>query len=126
MKIKKIGKKNKNPPNENQFGLTDLVQREKEENEIKLGSFFKLAEENRIFYNHTPANTPIEDMEKIRKGFFTNGVFILVDEGRIETKRFFGNSNDLAEFKDKIFHRYDAHPSTFIKVILTIKKNSNE
>ena len=85
-------------PKENPFGFTDYVEKQKEENEIDLGLFLELAEENKFIYNQTPVSTPIEDMEKLKNGFFTNGYFSLGEEGEIDTNRFFKDSNELAEF----------------------------
>ena len=53
----------------------------------------------------------MEDMEKLKYGFFTNGYFSVGDEGEIDTKRFFKDSKDLAKFIDKILDNYDDHPS---------------
>ena len=52
-------------------------------------------------------------MEKLQNGFFTNGSFSLGDEGEIDTNRFFKDSNELAEFIDKILDKYDDHPSIY-------------
>ena len=53
-------------------------------------------------------------MEKLKNGFFTNGYFSLGDEeGEIDTNRFFKNSDELAEFIDKILDKYDDHPSIY-------------
>ena len=101
-KIKQLKKKIKQTPEENPFDFTNYVKKQKEENEIDLGFFLKLAEENKIIYNQTPVNILIEDMEKLRNGFFTNGYFSLGDEREIDTNRFFKDSNELAEFIDKI------------------------
>ena len=54
---------NKQLRKENPFDFTDYVEKQKEENEIDLGLFLELAEENKIIYNQTPVNTLIEDME---------------------------------------------------------------
>ena len=53
----------------------------------------------------------MEDMEKLRNGFFTNGYFSLGDKKEINTNSFFEDSNELAEFIDKILDKYDDHPS---------------
>ena len=45
--------------------------------------------------------------------FLTNGYFTLGEEGEIETDRFFKNSNDLANFIDKILDKYDDLPSIY-------------
>ena len=55
-----------------------------------------------MIYNQTPVSILIEDMEKIKNVFFTNGVFILGDEGEIGTNRFFRDKGELAKFIDKI------------------------
>ena len=80
-KIKQLKKKIKNIPKDNPFDFTDIVKKQKDDDEIDLGLFLELAEENKIIYNQTPVNTLIEDMEKMRNGFFTNRYFSLGDEG---------------------------------------------
>ena len=52
-------------------------------------------------------------MEKLKNGFFTNGYFSLGDHVKIDTNRFFKDSNELAEFIDKILDKYDDHPSIY-------------
>ena len=89
LKIKQLKKKIKNLPIENPFDFTEYVENQKEENEIDLGLFLELAEENKIIYNQTPVSTLIEDMEKLKNGFFTNGYFTLGEEGEIDINRFF-------------------------------------
>ena len=113
LKIKQLKNKIKNLPKENPFDLTDIVEKQKEENEIDLGLFLELAEENKIIYNKVPINILIEDMEKLKNGFFTNGYFSLGEEGEIDTNRFFKNSDELAKFIDKILDKYDDHPSIY-------------
>ena len=113
LKIKELNKKIKNIPEENPFDFTDVVKKQKEDDEIDLGLFLELAEENKIIYNETPINTLIEDMEKLKNGFFTNGYFSLGDDGEIDTKRFFKDSDELAKFIDKILDKYDDHPSIY-------------
>ena len=113
LKIKQLKKKIKNIPKENPFDFTDYIEKQKEENEIDLGLFLQLAEENKIIYNQVPINTLIEDMQKLTNGFFTNGYFTLGEEGEIDTNRFFKNSNELSEFIDKILDKYDDHPSIY-------------
>ena len=110
LKIKQLKNKIKKLPKENPFDFTDIV---KEDNEIDLGLFLELAEENKIIYNQTPLNTLIEDMEKLKNGFFTNGYFTLGEEGEIDTNRFFKDSDELAKFIDKILDKYDDHPSIY-------------
>ena len=88
----------------------------KEENEIDLGLFFELAEENKIIYNQVAVNTLIEDSENLRNGFFTNGHFTLGDEGEIETNRFFRDNSELAKFIDKILDEYDDHLSVYFYI----------
>ena len=114
LKIKQLKNKIKNLPKENPFDFTDIVKKQKEENEIDLGLFLELAE-NKIIYNQVPINILIEDMEKLKNGFFTNGYFSLGEEGEIDTNRFFKNSDDdeLAKFIDKIIDKYDDHPSIY-------------
>ena len=110
LKIKQLKNKIKNLPKENPFDFTDIVE---EENEIDLGLFLELAEENKIIYNQVPINTLVEDMEKLKNGFFTNGYFTPGEEGEIDTNRFFKNSDELAKFIDKILDKYDDHPSIY-------------
>ena len=113
LKIKQLEKKNKNLPKENPFDFTDIVKKQKEDNEIDLGLFLELAEENKLIYNQIPINTLIEDMEKLKNGFFTNGYFHLGDEGEIDTNRFFKDSDELPKFIDKRLDKYDNHPSIY-------------
>ena len=113
LKIKQLKKKIKILPVENPFDFTEYLEKQKEENEIDLGLFLELAEENKIIYNQVPINILIEDMEKFKNGFFTNGYFTLGEEGEIDTNRFFKNSNELAKFIDKILDKYDDHPSIY-------------
>ena len=113
LKIKQLKKKIKNLPVENPFDFTEYVEKQKEENEIDLGLFLELAEENKIIYNQVPVNNLIEDMKKLKNGFFTNGYFTLGEEGEIDTNRFFKDSNELAKFIDKILDKYDDHPSIY-------------
>ena len=113
LKIKQLKKKIKNLPVENPFDFTECVEKQKEEKEIDLGLFLELAEENKIIYNQVPVNTLIEDMEKLKNGFFTNGYFTLGEEGEIDTNRFFKDSKELAKFIDKILDKYDDHPSIY-------------
>ena len=86
LKIKQLKKKIKNLPIENPFDFTDIV---KEDDVIDLGLFLELAEENKIIYNQVPVITLIEDMKKLKNGFFTNGYFTLGEDGEIDTNRFF-------------------------------------
>ena len=104
---------NKQWTEENPFDFTDYLKKQKEDDEIDLGLFLELAEENKIIYTQTPVNTLIQDMEKVKNGFFTSGYFSLGGEGEIETNRFFKDSNELAEFIDKILDKYDDHPSIY-------------
>ena len=113
LKIKQLKNKIKNLPIENPFDFTDIVEKRKEENEIDLGLFLELAEENKIIYNQVPINILIGDMEKLKNGFLTNGYFSLGEEGEIDTNRFFKNSDELAKFIDKIVDKYDDHPSIY-------------
>ena len=113
LKIKQLKKKIKNIPKENPFDFTEYVEQQKEENEIDLGLFFELAEENKITYIQVPINELIEDMEKLKNGFFTNGYFHLGEEAEIDTNRFFKDSDELAKFIDKILDKYDDHPSIY-------------
>ena len=113
LKIKQLKKKIKNLPVENPFDFTEYLEKHLEENEIDLGLFLELAEENKIIYNQVPINNLIEDMEKLKNGFFTNGYFTLGEEGEIDTNRFFKDSNELAKFIDKLLDKYDDHPSIY-------------
>ena len=112
-KIKQLKKKIKILPVENPFDFTEYVENQKEEKEIDFGLFLELAEENKIIYNQVPINILIEDMEKLKNGFFTNGYFSLGEEGEIDTNRFFKNSDELTKFIDKILDKYDDHPSIY-------------
>ena len=89
------------------------MEKQKEENEIDLGLFLELAEENKFIYNQVPVSTLIEDMEKLKNGFFTNGYFTLGEEGEIDTNRFFKDSDELVKFIDKILDKYDDHLSIY-------------
>ena len=122
-KIKQLKKKIKTLPVENPFDLTDIVEKQKEENEIDLGLFLELAEENKIIYNQVPVNNLIEDLEKLKNGFFTNGYFTLGEEGEIDTNRFFKDSNELAKFIDKLLDKYDDHPIYYTGNIYRYFKN---
>ena len=66
LNIKELKRKIKNTPEEEQLDFTDYLERQQEENEIDLGLFFEIAEENKIIYNQTAVNTLVEDMEKGR------------------------------------------------------------
>ena len=105
LKIKQLKNKIKNLPKENLFDFTDFVEKQKEENEIDLGLFLELAEENKIIYNQVPINILVEDMEKLKNGFLTYGYFFLGEEGEIDTNKFFKNSDELAKFIDKILDK---------------------
>ena len=50
-------------------------------------------------------------MEQLKNGFFTNVYFNLGDNGEIDTKRFFNDSNEFAKFIDKLLDKNDDHPS---------------
>ena len=113
LKIKQLKNKTKNLPIKNPSDFTEYVTKQKEENEIDLGLFLELAEENKIIYNQVPINTLVEDMEKLKNGFFTNGYFSLGEEGEVDTNRFFKNSDELAKFIDKRLDKYNDHPSIY-------------
>ena len=53
LKIKQLKNKIKNLPKENPFDFTEYVNKQKEENEIDLGLFLELAEENKIIQSST-------------------------------------------------------------------------
>ena len=97
LKNKQFKKKIKKLPIENPFDFTENVEKQNEEKETDLGLFLELAEENKIVYNQTPVNNLIEDMEKLSKGFFTNGYFSLSDDREIDTIRVFIDSEKLAK-----------------------------
>ena len=113
LKIKKLTKKIKKLPIESAFDFTEYVEKQEEENEVDLRLFLELAEENKIIYKQTPVNTLIEDMEKLKNGFFTNGYFSLGDDGGLDTTGFFKDSDELDKFIDKILDKYDDHPSIY-------------
>ena len=113
LKIKQLKIKIKKLPIENPFDFTEYVKEQEEDKEIDLGLFLELAEENKIIYNQVPVITLIEDMKKLKNGFFTNGYFILGEDGEIETNRFFKDSDEIAKFIDKILDKYDDHPSIY-------------
>ena len=83
---------------------------QKEENEIDLGLFLELAEENNIISNQLPVNTLLQDIEKLKNGFVTKSYFSLGDNGEIETNRFF---RDSSEFMDKRIDKNDDLPSIY-------------
>ena len=66
LKIKQLKNKIKNLPIENPFDFADIVEKQKEENEIDLGLFLELAEENKIIYNQVPINILVEDLKKLK------------------------------------------------------------
>ena len=100
-------------PKENLFDFTDYFKKQKEENEIDLGLFLQLVEEDKIIYNQTPVNTLIEDMEKLKSGFLTKGYYSLGDEGEIDIISFFKDNDKLAKFIDKILDKFNNHPSIY-------------
>ena len=63
---KQLKNRIKNLPTENPFDFTEYVNKQKEENEIDLGLFLELAEENKIVYNQVPINILIEDMKNLK------------------------------------------------------------
>ena len=71
VKINWLKKKIKNP-----FDFKEYVEKQKHENEIDLSFFCEFAEENKIIYKQVPINTLIEDQEKMKNGFFTNGFLL--------------------------------------------------
>ena len=71
----------------NPFDFTEYVEKQNEDNEIDLGLFLELAEKNKIVCNWTPVNSLIENKEKLKNGYFTNGCFSLGDEGEIDANR---------------------------------------
>ena len=71
-RIKELKRKIKNIPKENPFDFTKCIEKQKEDDEIDLGFFLNIAEENKIIYYQAPVNTLIEDMEKLKNGFFKN------------------------------------------------------
>ena len=113
LKIKQLKRKIKIFPKENPFDFTEYVERKQDENEIDLGLFLELAERNKIVYNQVPVNALIKDMEKLRKGFLTNGFLSLGDDGEIDANRIFKDSKELAEFIDEILDKDDDHTSIY-------------
>ena len=95
------------------MNFTEYLGSKKKENERVLGLVLKLAGENEIIYNLVPVNFLIEDMEKLKNGFFTNDYFSLCDKEEIQTNGFLKDSNDLAKFTDKILDIFDDHPSQY-------------
>ena len=89
--------------------ILEYLEMPKEENEIDLVLFLELAE--KIIYNQAPVYTLIEDNEKLKNGFLTNGYSSLGEEGEIDTNRFLKDRNELAKIIDKILHKYGDHPS---------------
>ena len=59
LKVKELKKKIENIPKENPFDFTEYVEKQKAENDIDIGFFLELAEENRMIYNQTPKNVLI-------------------------------------------------------------------
>ena len=86
---------------------------QREENEIDLGSFHEIPEENKVVYNQAPVNTLIEDIKKLKNVSFAEGFSSLCEEGEIDTNRFFEDSNELAKFIDKLLNKYDNHHSIY-------------
>ena len=113
LNIEELKKKIQTLPKNNPCDFTENVEKQKEDNERDLGLFLELAKENKIIYNQTPANTLIEDVEKLRRGFCTVGYFSLSDKEEFDTNRFFRDINELAKFRDKILDKYDDHPSIY-------------
>ena len=103
----------KNIPSGDPFDSREYVAKQKEDNEMDLGLFLKLAEENKFIYNQTPVNTLINDMGKLLNGFITTGYFSLGDDGEIDTRNFLKDSKELAKFKDKELDKYDDHTSIY-------------
>ena len=64
-KIKELKRKIENLPRGNPFDFTEYVEKQKEENDIALGLFFDVVEENKIIHNQVPLNTLIEDKENL-------------------------------------------------------------
>ena len=112
LEIKHFKRKIEILQSENPFNFTD-IEMQREENEIGLGSFFEESEGNKIVYNQVPVNTLIEDKEKLKGDFSTNGCFTIGDGKEIDTTRFFKDSNELAKFLDKMLDKYDDHPSIY-------------
>ena len=53
-------------------------------------------------------------MEELKVDFLTNVVFILIDEGEIETNRFFRRISELAKILDKKLDKFYEHPSIYL------------
>ena len=69
-KIKELKRKIEKLPRGNPFDFTEYFEKQKEKNDIALGLFFDVVEENKIIHNQVPINTLIEDKEKLYNGFF--------------------------------------------------------
>ena len=110
LKLKQLKKKIKKILKENPFNFTEYVEKQKEEGEIDLGLFVELAE-NKIINNQLPVNSLIEDVEKLKKVYFTNGYFSQVDEGEIDTNRFLKDRNELAKLIAKKLDKFDNNRS---------------
>ena len=93
--------------------LQNKLNKQEQENEVDLGFFLEISEEDNIIYNQVPLYTLIEDMEKLKIGFFTFGKFSLGDDGEIDINGFFKDSTELAEFIDKILDKHDDYPSVY-------------
>ena len=96
---------------ENLFDFIEYNERQKRDNERDLGLFLEVPEEENFINNQTPVNTLIKDMEKLKKGIFTNGYFSLGDKREMDTNRFFKDSIELAKFMEQILDKCDDHPS---------------
>ena len=113
LKIKEITKKNINIPQDNPFGFLEYLERQRQENGVDLGLFLELAQKGKIVHNHAPVNTPLEDIEYLRNGFFMNGVFIKNSDGEVEADRFFRYSRVRADFIERTIDRYDVRPDIY-------------
>ena len=67
--------KKKNLPRKSLFVFTKFAESQNEEEEMDLGLFFQLAEEDKIFYNQTPVDSLMEGQEKTKNGSFPSGVY---------------------------------------------------
>ena len=75
LKIKQLKKKIKNIPKENPFDVTDYLEKQKEDNEIDLGLFLELAEENKIFIQSNTSKQSHRRYGKIKKWVFYKWLF---------------------------------------------------
>ena len=93
--------------------LRNILKDSDKKNEVDLGLFLELAQKGKAVHNHAPVNTHLEEIEYLRNGFFTNGVFIINSEGEVEAYRFFRDSKVRADFIERTIDRYDDRPNIY-------------